>query len=299
MVTGLAFLATAVATLFAQATLVRYTQRHKPHELAWTVSLAMFALASAALGLGASTGWDRATFRVFYLLGAILNVPWLALGTVYLLMGATAGRRTKWGLVFFSGLATGVLLAAPMGALPAEGIPEGRLVFTGLPRALAGIGSGVAAVVIVGGALWSVARLVRRPFPGAGRLAVTNSLIALGTVVLSSGGLLQGAVGHDEAFTLSLALGISVIYAGFLVSGPRPRPPAAAAFPGGTGSTDDAGPAGDGGTAPGQEPVASASPPAEPPSAAGPAPVASSRRSTLPAGVRGSSSTISTDTGTL
>jgi hypothetical protein len=42
--------------------------------------------------------------------------------------------------------------------------------------------------------------------------------------VLSSGGLLQGFVGHDEAFTLSLAVGISIIYGGFvLASGRRPK----------------------------------------------------------------------------
>ncbi len=41
--------------------------------------------------------------------------------------------------------------------------------------------------------------------------------------MLSSGGLVQGFVGHDEAFTISLAVGITVIYAGFLVSeGKRP-----------------------------------------------------------------------------
>jgi hypothetical protein len=39
-------------------------------------------------------------------------------------------------------------------------------------------------------------------------------------------GLAQGIVGHDEAFTISLALGISVIYAGFLVSVATARSPA-------------------------------------------------------------------------
>ena len=107
MVIGLAFLATAVATLFAQATLVRFTKDRRPQDLAWTVSLAMFALASAALATGVSTGWDNGTFRVFFLLGAVLTVPWLALGTVYLLAGRERGRRVQWGLVFFSGLATG------------------------------------------------------------------------------------------------------------------------------------------------------------------------------------------------
>ena len=107
MVIGLAFLATAVATLFAQATLVRYTRDHRPQDLAWTISLAMFALASAALATGVSTGWDNGTFRIFFLLGAVLTVPWLALGTVYLLAGQERGRRVQWGLVFFSGLADG------------------------------------------------------------------------------------------------------------------------------------------------------------------------------------------------
>ena len=46
-------------------------------------------------------------------------------------------------------------------------------------------------------------------------------LIALGTLVLSSGGLVQGAVGHDEAFTATLAIGITVIYSGFLLAATR------------------------------------------------------------------------------
>ena len=91
MVAGLAFLATAVATVFAQATAVRWSRTRAPHQGAWTFALALFALASAALATGASTGWDG-TFRVFYLLGAVLNVPWLALGTVYLLLGRRSRR---------------------------------------------------------------------------------------------------------------------------------------------------------------------------------------------------------------
>src|SRR3954471_5060110 len=112
MVAGLAFVATAVATLFAEATFKRWRQGRRPHEGAWTFALVLFALASAALATGASTGWDRGVFRVFYLFGAVLNVPWLALGTVYLLLGERAGRRLRAGLVFVSDLAAGVLLTA-------------------------------------------------------------------------------------------------------------------------------------------------------------------------------------------
>lgn len=222
MVTGFAFLATAVASLFAESTFVRWTQRRSAHLAAWAVALAMFAFASAALAVGVSTGWDNGAFRVFYLFGAILNVPWLALGTVALLIGEPAARRARWYLVFFSGLAAGVMLSAPMETVRGFEIPVGKDVFGALPRALAGIGSGIGAVVILTGAVWSVVRLLRTDgvtgTTSAGRLAGANCLIALGTLVLSSGGLVQGFVGHDEAFTISLAVGITVIYAGFLVA---------------------------------------------------------------------------------
>jgi hypothetical protein len=224
VVTALAFVATGVASLFAEATLVRWLDRRSPHLSAWSVALGLFALASATLALGTSNGWDTATFRVFYLLGAVVNVPWLALGSVALLLGADASRRARWFLVFFSGLATGVLLTAPMDRVQGEAIPVGKDVLEGFPRALAAIGSGVGAVVLIAGAVWSASRyLADRTSPEAARLALASALIALGTLVLSGGGLVQGLVGHDEAFALTLAIGISVIYAGFLVAEGRRR----------------------------------------------------------------------------
>lgn len=240
MVTGLAFLATAVASLFAEATLVRWSQRRTPHLSAWTVALAMFALASGVLAIGTSNGWDRGTFRVFYLLGAVLNVPWLALGTVSLLLSPTTARRARAVLVFFSGVATGVLLSAPMQPVHGTQIPVGKHVFGAFPRVLAALGSGAGAVVILAGAVWSVTRYARgRSMPAYGRLAAANVLVALGTLVLSGGGLVQGLVGHDEAFTMTLAVGITVIYCGSYLSqsfaadrGPLLRSTAQAPSPG-------------------------------------------------------------------
>jgi hypothetical protein len=203
------------------------------------VALALFAFASAALATGASTGWDRGVFRVFYLLGAVLNVPWLALGTVYLLGGERIGRRVRAVLVFLSGLAVGVMLTAPVSGDVAGSatIPVGKEVFGVFPRVLAGVGSGLGALVVFGGAAWSAVRFARAARGGPrgtggvppteaagaakgqpGRMAAANALIAIGTLVLSGGGTLQGILGHDEAFTVSLALGITVIYGGFLVA---------------------------------------------------------------------------------
>jgi hypothetical protein len=222
MVVALAFVATAVSSLFAQAMLVRYTRDRRPQDGAWALALGMFALASVALAAGTATGWDNGTFRVFYLFGAVLDVPWLALGTVYLLVAPATAQRVRLGLLVFSGFAAGVLVSAPMESVHGTAIPVGKDVFGALPRVLAAVGSGVAAVVIVAGAVYSAVRYARTGGGGANaRLAGANVLIALGTLVLSSGGLVQGAVGHDEAFAATLAVGITVIYAGFLVAASR------------------------------------------------------------------------------
>lgn len=224
MVVGLAFVAVVVSSLFAQSMLVRYTAGHLPQHRVWAIALAMFALAAVALASGTATGWDNGTFRAFYLLGAVVNVPWLAMGTVYLLVRPDVARRVLWGLVLFTGFAAGVLLSCPMETVQGDAIPVGKDVFGALPRILAAAGSGVAATVIVVGALVSAWRFLRNPgITDHGRLAGANGLIALGTLVLSSGGLIQGAVGHDEAFALSLAVGISIIYSGFVLASGRRR----------------------------------------------------------------------------
>jgi hypothetical protein len=225
VVVGLAFVAVVVSSLFAQSMLVRYTAGHQPQHRAWAIALAMFALASAALATGASTGWDNGTFRAFYLLGAVVNVPWLAMGTVYLLVSERIARRVLWGLVLFTGFAAGVLLSAPMKTVHGTAIPVGKDVFGALPRILAAAGSGIAATVILVGAVVSAVRFARDPsIPDHGRLAGANALIALGTLILSSGGLVQGSIGHDEAFTVTLAIGIAVIYGGFVLASGRARP---------------------------------------------------------------------------
>jgi hypothetical protein len=223
VVSAFAVVAAAVATMFAQATSVRFHQHRRPQEAAWTVAL--FALASVALFLGDSTGWDNGTYRAFYLFGAILNVPWLALGTVYLLAPRPTADRVRTVLVFGSGLAAGTLLAAPIhGDFALGRIPEGKEHFDALPRVLAGAGSGIAALVIFAGAAISALRWARRRGEtGAGRLAVANTCIALGTVIVSSGGLLKGwlSIDADEAFAVCTAAGISVIYAGFWIAASR------------------------------------------------------------------------------
>ena len=220
MVVGLAFVAVVVSSLFAQAMLVRYTADHQPQHRAWAIALAMFALASVALATGTSTGWDNGTFRVFYLLGAVVNVPVAGDGH-RLPPGRGSGRPggSCGASCSSAGSRPGCCSARRWRRCRGTAIPVGKDVFGALPRILAAVGSGVAAVVIIAGAVVSAIRFARNPqLPDHGRLAGANALIALGTLVLSSGGLVQGVVGHDEAFALSLAVGITIVYAGFVLA---------------------------------------------------------------------------------
>lgn len=231
---ALAAAATLVAVAFSLSTLDRWLRRRRAHELAWTIALALFALGAGAMWWAETVGWTLASFRVFFLAGAVLNVPWLALGTVYLLAGERIGNRCRGWLIFLSGLATGIVMFAPTKA-PVRGdeLPTGKDVFGVAPRVLAAVFSGVPALIIIGGALWSAWRLLRhRPpaLPGVTRAAAAprrlvlgNVLIAVGTLILSASGTLAGRLGKDRAFAVTLLAGIVVLFAGFLVASASPR----------------------------------------------------------------------------
>ena len=227
---ALAMAATLISLAFCLSTLERWRGARKPHELAWTVSLAMYAAGSAALWWGAGMGWGEWSFKLFYLFGAILNVPFLALGTVYLLFPRRTGDRWAAGLALGGAFCAGVVLASPLVApIPADELPQGSEVFSWAPRAMAGISSGVAATFIIGAAVWSAGRLLLRrpstpPAPGAPspqRLAAANVLIASGAIVNAMGGLLNSVMDAMDAFAVSLVAGIALIFSGFLVSGGR------------------------------------------------------------------------------
>jgi hypothetical protein len=111
-------------------------------------------------------------------------------------------------------------------------MPTGKDVFGVAPRVLAAVYSGVPALVIIGGALWSAWRLLRHRSPAlAGvertaaaprRLVLGNVLIAAGTLILSASGTLAGRLGKAEAFAVTLLAGICVLFAGFLVASAPP-----------------------------------------------------------------------------
>lgn len=211
--TALAVAAALVALAFSMATFERWLARRRRHELAWSVALLQFSLASWALAAGAALGWSGVWFRLFYLFGAVTNVPFLALGTLYLHAGEERGDRWAAATSLSAAFAAGVVAVAPL-THPVGGtaLPRGSDVFGPLPRILAAAASGLGALVVIGGALFSAWRFRR------GRMLWANVLIAAGTTVSGMSGLLNSVLGQMEAFAVTLLVGITLIFAGFLVA---------------------------------------------------------------------------------
>ena len=221
--TALGVAAALLGVAFALSTYERWLARRHRHDLAWTGALSMFAVASGALAAGAAGGWNEPAFRVFYLFGAIVNVPFLALGTVYLLGGRRTGDRWGVAVCLFAAFAAGVVVSADLtGSIQPDELPRGSEVFGVLPRVLAASASGLGALVVFAGAVWSAVRYRR------GRLLAANVLIALGTAVTSASGLLNSVLDEMTGFAVALVAGIAVIFAGFIVAvSGRPQPPPA------------------------------------------------------------------------
>jgi hypothetical protein len=96
--------------------------------------------------------------------------------------------------------------------LPAHVLAQGSKVFGPTPRILAGVCSGIGALVVIGGAVWSA---LRRREP---RSVVSNGLIAAGTLIIGASGLLNSLLDAMTAFAVTLLVGIVVLFVGFLVA---------------------------------------------------------------------------------
>lgn len=227
--------AALVSTTFAFLLGRQWAERRRPHQLAWTAALAMFAVATLATAQGVRLGWTPGLFRTYYLFGAMINVPFLAAGTVELL------AKRRWTGHLFAAL---VLVAAAYGAVAmasahldaavlegVRGIPEARFVITGgaLTRTLSRYYSYASFTIVVLGALWSALRLSRqRGGPNAAhlrRLAAGNLLIAAGTFVVAAASIaVRLGRGSEVAmlFSVGLLAGISLMFSGFLRTRPKP-----------------------------------------------------------------------------
>ena len=220
-----AFVAAVIATLFFVDLARRYRASPRPHTAAYTAGIGFFALATWALFVGTVTGWTSASYRTFFLFGAIVNIPVLALGSMFLVVGKRAGHTMLMLLFPFFAISIPMTVSQPFDAapLPADGVPGGRELWTEMfgPRLWAAIGGGMGATIIIALALVSVVRFWNRNR----RLVWGNLIIVAGTLVAATGGTIL-AFGIDWGFSASLLVSAALIWTGFRVAVGARRVPA-------------------------------------------------------------------------
>ena len=204
---------TLVSGAFAVAVALHYMRRRRPSLLAWAIGLLFFAVAALCGFLARTGGATDLEYRLFYLFGAIANVAWLALGTVFI-VAPRYGRAALAAVLALSAVAAYAVFATPVDIAVAvdtgKGFPDGSL-----PRILAGIGSGVGSLVLIGGALWSAWVFLRRR--DQGRRALANAIIAVGVFIAAAGGTVA-FTGASGILELTNLIGVSVMFVGFLLA---------------------------------------------------------------------------------
>ena len=216
MTTALAVGAALVALVLTMALTERWLERRRRHEATWALALALFVLGAASLAWGSSNGWSTASFRAFYLFGAIVNVPFLAVGQLEFMLRQDWVRRLRPATALVAAFSAGVMATATFSrAVPTDRLAKGSDVLGVLPRVLAATCSGLGAVIVFAGTVMATLRLRKG---GRRRAAVGTACIALGTAVLSSSGLLNAALGEMRAFSVTLTLGMVILFIGFVMA---------------------------------------------------------------------------------
>ncbi|HEV8669812.1 MAG TPA: hypothetical protein VGS01_03645 [Candidatus Limnocylindria bacterium] len=202
-----------VSGAFGIAVGLQYMRKRRPALLAWAIGLLLFTIAAFMGYLARSGGATEVEYRLFYLFGAITNVAWLALGTVFI-VAPRYGRAALAVVLALSAVAVYAVFASPVDIAVAvdtgKGYPDGSL-----PRILAAIGSGVGSLVLIGGALWSAWVFFRRRHQG--RRALANAIIAVGVFIVAAGGTVA-FTGASGILELTNLIGVSVMFVGFLLA---------------------------------------------------------------------------------
>ena len=218
---ALSALAAVVASALVLELALSWRERPRPHVAAWALAMALYAAGTWSLFVGLAFDWTSAGFRVFYALGAIVNVPFLGVGSAFLVWGKQVGRRLLEFFLIGGAFATFITFTAPVvGALPEDGLPAGSDIFAAIdavgpagPRFYALVFNVLGTLLLVGLAGYSAWRF----WASNRRLVAANMLIVLGGLFPAFGGSLF-ALGETSAFAVSLLIGAVMLWFGFRVA---------------------------------------------------------------------------------
>jgi hypothetical protein len=222
-------LATVISAAFAATLWRQYRRRPRAYLAAWAVALAIYAVAALTEVIGAASGWNPLLYRIYYFFGGITVVGVLALGTIYLL-APRFGRVALWLLVVLAAIGLAGIVGARLqpGLLDTHQVPSVdtiRLeqgIFNVVAILMAAVLNIVGSVILIGGALWSAYGAWRRG--SAQSRLVANILIAGGAFIVAGASTLFRVFHVYELFYVGQAIGVLVMFGGFLAAQRTPRP---------------------------------------------------------------------------
>jgi hypothetical protein len=223
-----ALAATLISAAFAGTLWLQYRAKPRPYLLAWSVALGVYAIAALTEVIGAAAGWTPLLYRIYYYFGGITVVGILGLGTVYLLF-PRFGRVALWVLIVLAGIGLAGIVGATLqpGLLDTRQVPSVDTIRVehGLSNvvsiAMAAILNSVGTVILVGGAIWSAWGVWRRG--GVPSRLAANILIAAGALIVATASSLTRLFHVYEVFYVGQAIGVLVMFGGFLAAQRAPR----------------------------------------------------------------------------
>ena len=191
----------------------------KPYIVSWTVAVFMYTVATIALVSGLIGGWNYINFGIFYFFGGITNVPAFGIGSAYLIFDDNkVNVVTGLYVLFVVGAAYSISASGIPDFSNITGIPEGSQLYEiSGPRMWAILGNSLGSISLVGIAAYSVYKFRRVNED----LVTTNVLVVVGSFSPALSGVLL-VLGDSASKTLSLLVGIFLIYLGYRVS-QRPK----------------------------------------------------------------------------
>ncbi len=216
-----AILASVVSFVFAWVVFTRFTLTGRPAFAAWTAGLLIFAAAAACQAAGERVGFDAPLFRAFYLLGGVLGVIWLSMGTLFLLAPSRVARSATLALSVVT-----VVLAVDAALVPVDtsrlvrssGVLGDAIAHGSLLQLGAVVLNILGTLILVGGSAWSAYRLLRDR--GGLDRVICNALLTAGAFVIAAGFSAAKIAGASlDTLGVYEAVGIAVMFAGFLSIG--------------------------------------------------------------------------------
>ncbi len=201
-----------ISFVFAVTVLDQFFARRKSYQLVWAIGLFMYFISTGTEFWTEAWGLNEVIYRLWYLFGAIFVAAYLGMGTLYLLTSRRVGHIIMAILLMVSFYAvfrvfTASLDLSTLQSLSGIAMPQGVRLMTPLFNTFG-------TVALVGGAIYSAWVFWRHRFMP--HRVLSNILIAVGALLIASGGISFRAGGSVTAYYLLHLLGIIIIFIGFL-----------------------------------------------------------------------------------